>query len=112
MKQTISPFICLNDFEYMDNFSKGWHQHGAPKLNIKYIRVGYPIVDWSKREYKVFTAADGQTEVSVGDLLHRINNHVVAELNKGNNYAPHVAEDYCIERIEILDNMATVYFGS
>ena len=112
MTHTIKPFICLNDYEYMDNYSTGFHSHGAPKFNIKYIRVGYPIVDWTENTYKVFTAEDGQTEVTIGELLHRINDNVVAELNKGNNFAPHDAEDYCIERIDILDNMATVQFGS
>lgn len=112
MTQTIQPFICLNDFEYMDNYSKGFHSHGAPKFDIKYIRVGYPIVDFTQGTLKVFTAEDGQTECTVGELMHRINDLVIAEIDKGNNYAPHSAEDYCIERIDIIDNMATVQFGS
>jgi hypothetical protein len=33
-------------------------------------------------------------------------------VEKGNNYAPHNWNDYTIERITILDNVATIEFGS
>ena len=110
MKQTITPFICLNDFENMDNFSKGWHSHGKGRIAAEKLRIGYPISDWSVDDVKTFPIEAKM--YTVGELMRAINQVVVGELAKGNNYAPHVAEDYCIEHITVVDGVVSVEFGS
>lgn len=110
MKQTITPFICLNDFEYMDNFSQGWHSHGKGRIAAKTLCVGYPIADWSIGEIKTFSIEE--KTYTVGELMRAINKVVVDELAKGSNYAPHIAEDYCIEHITVMDGVVSVEFGS
>lgn len=110
MTRTISPYICLNDFEYMDNFSRGWHSRGKGRIAAETLRIGYPIADWSAGEVKTFPIEAKM--YFVGELMKAINQVVVNELAKGNNYAPHVAEDYCIEHITIVDGVVSVEFGS
>ena len=66
----------------------------------------------SNEEYKEFKTLDGKPAISTVALLLEINRAVTIELDKGENYAPHCAEDYCIEIIDIVDNVATVEFGS
>jgi len=110
MKRTITPFICLNDFEYMDNFSKGWHHSSPELLHVEGVRIGYPITDWGQGGAKTF-AVDPKY-YTVGELMRTVNALVIDEINKGNNYAPHDAEDYCIECIEVMDNIANISFGS
>jgi hypothetical protein len=109
-KVILTPFICLNDFEGIDKYSKGFHSHGAPKFKIKHIRVGYPVADFGSGKFKVFTLAENQT-LTAGELLRLINDFVVGELKKSDNTA-HKKEDYCIEKVEILRNKAEVQFGS
>ena len=110
MKQTIEPFICLNDFEYMDNFSQGFHSHGKGRIPVEALVIGYPITDWSREQPKRFDIK--AKPYYVGELLRTINEVVTNELAKGNNFAPHVAEDYCIECVTIEDGICTVEFGS
>ena len=110
MTQTIKPFVCLNDIEAIYDFAR---ENPSPvDFSVDTIRVGYPVCDWSREEYKEFKTLDNKPAISTTALLLEINRAVTTELSKGNNFAPHDAEDYCIERIDILDNMATVQFGS
>ena len=109
-KVVISPYICLNDFEYMDNYSKGWHSYGAERIEVEKLSIGYPVADWSEGEVRSFPVE--KKAYTVGELFRAINDVVVAEIDKGNNYAPHVADDYCMERITVLDGVAEVQFGS
>lgn len=110
MTQTIEPFICLNDFEYMDNFSEGWHSHGKGRIPVEALVIGYPITDWSREQPRRFDIVAHQ--YTVGQLMRVINEVVCQELAKGNNFAPHYAEDYCIERITVKDGVAEIQFGS
>lgn len=110
MTRIIEPFICLNDFEYMDNFSLGWHSHGQGRIPAEQLRIGYPITDWSREGEKMFPIEAKM--YTIGELMRAINEVVCKEIEKGNNYAPHVAEDYCIERITMKDGVAIVEFGS
>lgn len=109
-KVVLSPYICLNDFEYMDNYSKGWHSHGAERIEVEKLSIGYPVADWSEGEVRSFPVE--KKSYTVGELMRAINDVVVAEIDKGNNYAPHVADDYCIEHVYIVDGVAEVVFGS
>ena len=110
MNTTIKPFVCLNDIEAFYDFAR---ENPSPvDFSVDTIRVGYPVADCSREEYKEFKTHDGEPAISTVALLLEINRAVRIELDKGENYAPHCAEDYCIEIIDIVDNVATVYFGS
>ena len=110
MNTTIKPFVCLNDIEAFYDFAR---ENPSPvDFSVDTIRVGYPIADWSREEYKEFKTLDGKPAISTVALLLEINRAVTIELDKGENYSPHCAEDYCIEIIDIVDNVATVEFGS
>ena len=111
MKTTIEPFIQLDDKDYMMNFSLGYHGHGAPTFNIDTISIGYPVADWRRGEVRPFKVKNG-TNASVGMIMLAAADIVKKECKKGNNYAPHIWSDYCIERITIRDNVATIEFGS
>lgn len=80
-------------------------------FNVHTISIGYPIADWSRGERKTFTI-DKPKEMTAELLMSSINAVVVSELTKGNNFAPHAAEDYCIEHITVMDGVAEVEFGS
>lgn len=111
MKRTIEPFICLNDAEGFKAWSEGYHTHGGEKLNVHTISIGYPVADWGKGEIRQFIL--GKPGAMTAEMLmHYISGIVTAEIAHGNNYAPHVAEDYCIERITVTDGVALVEIGS
>ena len=109
-KVVLSPYICLNDFEYMDNYSKGWHSHGAERIEVEKLSIGYPVADWSEGEERTFPIE--KKAYTVGELFRAINKVVADEIDKGHNYAPHSIEDYCIEHVYIVDGVAEVVFGS
>ena len=110
MKKEITTCIPLDDQEYMLNFSIGYHSHGAKEFPVDTIRIGYPIADWGRGEYRTF---DYQPKgATVGAIMLAAAKIVREEVKKGNNYAPHNWNDYTIERITILDNVATIEFGS
>ena len=106
----LSPFICLNDFEYMDNYSIGYHSHGAEGIEVDLLSIGYPVSDWRKNEERTFPIE--KKKYTVGELMRAINKVVAEEIDKGHNYAPHSIEDYCIEHVYIIDGVAQVEFGS
>jgi hypothetical protein len=110
MKIKIDPYICLNDFEYMDNYSKGWHSHGGERIEVEKLSIGYPVADWRQGEVRQFPIE--RKKYTVGELFRAINKVVVDEIAKDNNYAPHCADDYCIEHVIITDGVAQVQFGS
>ena len=111
MKKDIHTCIPLDDTEYMLNFSEGYHSHGAKEFPIDTIRIGYPIADWGKGEYRTFPVnlTDGAT---IGCIMLTAARIIYKEIEKGNNYAPHIWSDYTIEHITILDNVATIECGS
>lgn len=110
MKTVITPFIQLDDKEYMLNFSTGYHSHGAKEFPVDTLRIGYPIADWGRGEFRTFEySPKGAT---VGAIMLHAAKIVREEVEKGNNYAQHNWNDYTIERITILDNVATIEFGS
>lgn len=109
MKTTIQPFITLLDEEYMDNFSIGYHRH-QPRLDVKEIRIGYPVADWGAG--KVNRYPMNFEGVTVSKVMHAIRDIILKEYTDGNNYAPHVPEDYCIESIDIENGIATITIGS
>ncbi len=110
MNTTIKPFVCLDDIEAFYDFAR--ENPSSVDFSVDTIRVGYPIADWSLEEYKEFKTLDGKPAISTVALLLEINRAVTTELDKGNNYACHSKEDYCIEEIEIIDNIAIVSIGS
>ena len=108
MKTKITPFIEATDYEYMDNFSKGYHLH-QPLLNIQRIEIGYPLVQDlnTTRKYNV-----DMQDATIGRLMHAISAILINEDCAGNNYGPHRVEDYCIEIINIDNGIATISIGS
>ena len=108
MNTTIKPFVYLNDIKSFYDFAR----ENPVSIAVDTIRVGYPVADWSREEYKEFKTIDGKPVFSIADLLLEINRAVICELDKGENFAPHCADDYCIERITINDNVCIVDFGS
>ena len=110
MKTEIKTCIPLDDHEYMLNFSIGYHSHGATEFPVDTIRIGYPIADWGRGEYRTFEyKPQGAT---VGAIMIAAAKIVRDEIEKGNNYACHYWNDYTIECITIIDNVATIDFGS
>ena len=108
MKTKITPFIPLTDYEYMDNFSIGYHSK-QPKLDIREVHIGYPLVQDldTVRRYKV-----DFKDASVSRLMHFIAATIIKEDIDGNNYGPHIVQDYCIEIINIENGIATISIGS
>ena len=110
MKTEIKTCITLDDNEYMLNFSIGYHSHGVKEFPVDTIRIGYPIADWGRGEYRTFEhKPKGAT---IGAIMLAAAKIVSEEIEKGNNYACHNWNDYTIERITIIDNVATIEFGS
>ena len=111
MKTEITTCIPLDDAEYMLHFSLGYHSHGAKEFNIDTIRIGYPVADWGKGEYRTFPA-HLTTGATIGGIMIYAARIIREEVEKGNNYAPHDWKDYTIERVTIIDNVATIECGS
>lgn len=109
MKTTIQPFITLLDEEYMDNFSIGYHRH-QPLLDVKEIRIGYPVTDWAAGDINIYPM--NFKGVTLSKVMHAIRDIILKEYTDGNNYAPHVPADYCIEIIDIENGIATITIGS
>ena len=110
MKYEIRPFVMLNDIEGIYVFAD---ENPSPvPFSVDTIRVGYPIIDYFKESYHDFPTSDGKPIEGTHLLLLEINNLIDRECNKGNNYAPHCKEDYCIEIVRIEDNIAHVEIGS
>ena len=110
MKYEIRPFVMLNDIEGIYKFAD---KNPSPEpFSVDTIRIGYPIIDYMKDEYKDFSTLDGKPVNSTAALLLEINSLIDRECDKGNNYAPHVKEDYCIEVVKIEDNIAYAIIGS
>ena len=109
MKKTIEAFIPLTDYEYMDNFSMGFHSKTG-SIDVNSIKIGYPIADWLNNETKIFPIEN--RKYTIGELMRKISEIVANEIEKGNNFAPHVVDDYCIEKITIVDGIALVDIGS
>lgn len=111
MKYEIKPFVMLNDIEGIYEFADE-NPIPAP-FSVDTIRIGYPIVDYGKESYHDFPTSNGKPiEGNHLELLLEINTIINRECDKGNNYAPHCKEDYCIEVIEIENNIANVSIGS
>lgn len=109
MRKTIEPFIPLTDYEYMDNFSMGYHSKTG-SIKAESIKIGYPIADWSNNETKMFPIEN--REYTIRELMRKVSEIVALEIEKGNNFAPHIVDDYCIEKITIIDGIALVDIGS
>ena len=110
MKYEIRPFVMLNDIDGIYEFADS--NHSPVQFSVDTIRVGYPIVDYGKESYHDFPTSDGKPIQNTHVLLLEINSLINKECNKGNNYAPHEKDDYCIEIIRITDNIADVSIGS
>lgn len=109
MKYRIEPFVMLNDIEELYDFAN--NNPSPMPFKVDTIRVGYPIVDYSKESHHDFAIEGGPIE-GTHLLLLEINSLISRECDRGNNYAPHDKSDYCIEIIEIEDNIANVFIGS
>jgi hypothetical protein len=110
MKYEIRPFVMLNDIDGMYEFAD--ENISPEQIKVDTIRIGYPIVDYGKESYRDFSTSDGKPIEGTHLLLLVINAIINKECDKGNNYAPHEKSDYCIEVIEIEDNIANVSIGS
>ena len=116
MKYETRPFIMLNDldemYEYSDeNLTMLERGYRIPvPLFIDTIRMGYPIIDYSEGDHKDFHVDDPVRTLT--GLLLEINRIINEECDNGHNYAPHDKSDYCIEVIQIEDNIANVFIGS
>ena len=116
MKYRIEPFIMLNDFDELLEYTsmeltmveKGYRI--PVPLYIDTIRMGYPVIDYSEGDHKDFRVDDPVRTLT--GLLLEINRIINVECDNGHNYAPHDKSDYCIEVIEIEDNIANVFIGS
>ena len=104
MKYEIRPFVMLNDIDGMYEFAD--ENISPEQIKVDTIRIGYP------ESYHDFPTSDGKPILSTIVLLLEINAIINKECDKGNNYAPHEKSDYCIEVIEIEDNIANVSIGS
>ena len=113
MKQVYKPFVCLNDWAAIRKYSEEQQPGNIWEriIPMHTIRVGYPVADWSRGEVKEWSI-DHTSKESVRSLLGEINAVVTDAIAKGDNYGPHAAEDYCIERITVKDGVAEVEFGS
>jgi hypothetical protein len=110
MKYEIRPFVMLNDIEGIYEFAN--EDPSPAPFSVDTIRIGYPIIDYVKESYHDFPTTDGKPVASTASLLLEINALINKECDKGNNYAPHCKEDYCIEVVRIEDNIADVEIGS
>ena len=118
MKYRIEPFIMLNDFDELLEYTsmeltmveKGYRI--PVPLYIDTIRMGYPVIDYSEGDHKDFPVLDNDPVRTLTGLLLEINRRINVECDNGHNYAPHDKSDYCIEVIEIEDNIANVFIGS
>ena len=110
MKQEIRPFIMLNDIDGIYEYAKSCPL--VEDIEVDTIRIGYPIIDYSKEDYHDFPILDGKLCTCTVTLLLEVNSLINRECNAGHNYAPHHKEDYCIEVIKIQDNIANVFVGS
>lgn len=110
MKYEIRPFVMLDDIRAMYEFAS---ENPAPEnIMVNTLRFGYPIVDYAIESTRDFPTIDGKPCLSTIVLLLEINRRLNIECDKGNNYAPHDKHDYCIEVIEIEDNIANILIGS
>ena len=110
MKREIRPFVMLNDIDGIYDFADG--EVMDEQMSVNTIRIGYPIIDYCKESSHDFPTLEGKPCRSIVTLLLEINRRINIECDKGNNYAPHHKEDYCIEVIKIEDNIANVFVGS
>lgn len=106
MALSFNPFICLNDSDEMEEYLR--KETYKKPLNVQRIFIGYPITeDGEDREFY-----HGRAITNLRDLLLEINAIISREVEAGNNYAPHSIEDYCIEIVEVTDDICCVDIGS
>ena len=108
MKTELRPFVMLNDMEGICDYS----DQNPVQMSVDTIRIGYPIIDYCQEDYRDFPTSDGKPATGTLQLLKEINSLINRECDKGNNFAPHEKSDYCIEVIEIENNIANVLIGS
>ena len=108
MALSFNPFICLNDSDELEEYIKR-ETYDKP-LNVQRIFIGYPITE--DAEIREFYHNEDKPITNLRDLLTEINNIIVMEVEAGHNYAPHSIEDYCIEIVEVTDDICCVDIGS
>ena len=108
MALSFNPFVCVNDFDEINEFVEK-EAYDKP-LNVQRIYIGYPITE--DGEMDEFYHNEDKPLTTLRDLMMEINSIIDREVKSGHNYAPHVIEDYCIEIVEVTDDVCCVDVGS
>lgn len=106
MALSFNPFVCVNDFDEINEFVEK-EAYDTP-LEVDTIYIGYPITEDCEME----DFYNGKPITNLRDLMMEINTIIDREVKAGHNYAPHVIEDYCIEIVEVTGNVCCVDVGS
>ena len=108
MALSFNPFICLNDHEELDEYIK--RETYKKPLNVQRIFIGYPITEDGEMEQ--FYHNEEKPITTLRDLLLEITAIINREVEAGHNYASHCVDDYCIEIVEVTDDICCVDIGS